>query len=277
MKKYLIACGDSFTKGHLLGEKGSWAYHTAKKMNLQLINLAENGACNEWISSTLLLFLHKNLNILSDSVVMVGWTDFQRELLFYNSMYHLNKNQSIDDAKIVTSTITPADVHTDNEFGHQSYVIDNIIKKNKMSVGSFIGDEIVCLHKTYMSILHAKSFLDSKNVPYLFFDTVEDNRLYSDEHGHYVNTPHKKHYLNFKKVSDIPFIQNYTSKSIIDYIFSEPYVDLFEQKSIYGWLISLAFNNNLIYEVGNQGHTNELGADYVGNLIVKEYERIYNN
>jgi len=38
-KKYLVVSGDSFTKGHTLGEKGSWAYHVAKKMNLELINL----------------------------------------------------------------------------------------------------------------------------------------------------------------------------------------------------------------------------------------------
>jgi hypothetical protein len=65
-KKYLIVCGDSFTKGHTLGEKGSWAYHVAKKMNLNLINLSANGMGNEWVASQLLSFLYRHESIVDD-------------------------------------------------------------------------------------------------------------------------------------------------------------------------------------------------------------------
>ena len=42
-KKYLVVCGDSFTEGHMLGEKGSWAYPLAKKNELRV-----NKPCGRW-------------------------------------------------------------------------------------------------------------------------------------------------------------------------------------------------------------------------------------
>lgn len=108
MKKYLIVSGDSFTKGDRMGDLGSWAYHTAKKMNLELINLSNNGMGNEWICSTLLLHLYTNPQILSESIVMVGWTDFARELIYYNARY-----ESHGTANTSHMTCTPIDIHDD--------------------------------------------------------------------------------------------------------------------------------------------------------------------
>ena len=60
--KNLIACGDSFTEGHEMGEPASWAYWTADSLGLELKNLASGGMSNEWISLQTISFLQKNIN-----------------------------------------------------------------------------------------------------------------------------------------------------------------------------------------------------------------------
>ena len=268
MKKYLIVSGDSFTKGHRMGELGSWAYHTAKKINLELINLSDNGMSNEWISNNLLLYLYSNPHILSESVVMVGWTDFARELIYYNARYE--KHQT---SKTSFMVCTPVDIHGDADGGHSSHILDNYIKPYRDIVGRFIGDELVNLHKTYFSILHTKSFLENNDIPYLFFDAVADNELYSDNNQYYLKGRHDMKYeINFNEIEDVEFIKTYKNKEIIHYIFDSNYIK-FENTSIFGWLSK---DGNFKYEKGNPGHTNELGADYIANIIVNEYEKLYN-
>jgi len=81
-KKYLVVSGDSFTEGHTMGEQASWAYWVAKKMNLELINLSCGGKGNEWISNNLLSFLTSTDISLDECIVMVGWSDLSRQILF---------------------------------------------------------------------------------------------------------------------------------------------------------------------------------------------------
>ena len=267
MKKYLIVSGDSFTKGDRMGELGSWAYHTAKKLNLELINLSDNGMGNEWISNTLLLYLYTNSDILSQSIVMVGWTDFARELIYYNAMYYSNVDRT------TMTTVTPADVHINQPGGHSSHILDTIIKPNKKAIGSFIGNTIIDLHKTYFSILHTKTFLENNQIPYLFFDAVADNKLYFDDEMYYLKGINDEQYqIDFNHITDIEFIRTYKNKNLIDYIFNSNYIK-FENTSIFGWISK---KGNFKYEDGNPGHTNELGADYIANIIVNEYEKLYN-
>jgi hypothetical protein len=267
MKKYLIVSGDSFTKGHRMGDKGSWAYHTAKKMNLELINLSDNGMGNEWISNTLLLHLYSKPSILSESIVMIGWTDFARELLYYNALYYSNVDRT------TMTTATPADIHLNENGGHSNHILDNIIKPNIKSIGSFIGNSIVNLHKTYFSILHTKAFLENNNIPYLFFDAVADNQLYFNNDETYLKGINDEQYqIDFNQIEDIEFIQSYKNKNLIDYIFDSKYIK-FENTSIFGWISK---PGNFKYEDGNPGHTNELGADYISNIILNEYEKLYN-
>ena len=47
--KYLISSGCSFTAGHIIGEKASWATHLAQELDLESINLAIGGDGNEAI------------------------------------------------------------------------------------------------------------------------------------------------------------------------------------------------------------------------------------
>lgn len=271
MKKYLIVSGDSFTKGDRMGEKATWAYHTAKKMGLELINLSDNGMCNEWISDGLLLYLYANPNILKESIVMVGWTDLAREIIYYNTIYETNGNDSIS-----YTVTTPADIHSSVDGGHSSYILDEKIKRYPKIVPPFFGNDMINLHKTYISILHTKTFLECNQIPYLFFDAVSDNKIYQNENEYYLKTyDGGKYILDFNKVDNIDFFKNYNSNSIVDYIFDRNYIS-FHNQTIFGWLHDELTNGNQSYEKGNPGHTNELGADYISNIIINEYEKIYN-
>lgn len=261
MKKYLIVSGDSFTKGHELGEKGSWAYHTAKKMNLQLINLSENGMGNEWIASQLLSFLYRHEIILDECVVMIGWTDFARELSFYIN----DESQYIEQL-----TIVPCDLHGDLDDTHHPYFIERITS-NRSVLKKFIGNEIVCLYKTYFSILHTRSLLEKYNIPFVFFDSVANNKLYYDKKIPYILSFNGNPiYLDFNN-TDIPFLKDFKEKSFSDKIFDKKYIN-FENKSIYQWV----WLDREKYEKGNPGHTNELAANTISDMIIKEYDKLYN-
>jgi hypothetical protein len=82
-KKYLIACGDSFTEGHVLGKPASWATYVGPKLGLETINIACGGMSNDWICNTTLTWLMKNKEKAKDSVVMIGWTEFGRQHTIY--------------------------------------------------------------------------------------------------------------------------------------------------------------------------------------------------
>jgi hypothetical protein len=268
MKKYLIVSGDSFTKGDRMGERGTWAYHTAKKMGLELINLSDNGMCNEWISDGLLLYLYSNPTILAESVVMIGWTDFAREIIYYSNIYDIRKSDTVS-----FTVSTPADIHTNVDGGHSSYILDEKIKRYPKIVPPFFGNDMINLHKTYISLLHTKTFLEGRGIPYLFFDAVSDNKIYHNENEYYLKTYNNDRYvLDFDKMNEVEFFKNYHNDSIVNYIFDSKYIK-FEDTSIFGWISK---PGNFKYEEGNPGHTNELGADYISNIIINEYEKLYN-
>jgi hypothetical protein len=262
-KKYLIACGDSFTKGHTLGEKGSWAYHVAKKMNLNLINLSANGMGNEWVASQLLSFLYRHESIVDELVVMIGWTDFARELNFYTDI----------DSNYIQQIITvPADIHSNENNSHRP---DHFFKKiinNRKVLKNFIGNEVVCLYKTYFSILHTQVFLEKNNIPFLFFDSVANNKLYYNQKIPYIlSTSGEQIDLDFSN-TDVPFLQDFKDKTFSDKIFNNKYIS-FEGNTIFEWISK---PGNQKYEEGNPGHTNELGANVISDMIIKEYDKLYN-
>jgi hypothetical protein len=260
-KKYLIVCGDSFTKGHTLGEKGSWAYHVAKKMNLNLINLSANGMGNEWVASQLLSFLYRHESIVDELVVMVGWTDFARELNFYTDSTHIHQ--------IIT---IPTDIHSnENDSDKPDHFFKKIINNRKV-LKNFIGNEIVCLYKTYFSILHTQTFLEKNSIPFLFFDSVANNKIYYNDKTPYIfSTQKEKIFLDFTN-NDVPFLQDFKHKEFSDKIFSNKYIN-FEGNTIFEWISK---SGNRKYEKGNPGHTNELGASVISDMIIKEYDKLYN-
>lgn len=262
-KKYLVVSGDSFTQGHEMGEKASWAYWVAKELNLELINLSRGGMGNEWISSTILNFLNNEDIDLNEVIVMIGWSDLSRNLSYMDGIY--KKSPGL-------MTIVPNDLLEKSD----SVEYDNRLKwvwENRKSLMPFFSNISWYLFKTYQSLLYTKIYLNSLNIPFLFFDCITDNKVYYKN-----DIPYIKNTWNGFQNNDlekVPFIDELVSSSIsqknVNFIFDEKYIN-FEGNTVLEWL---KLDGNYKYEEGNEGHTNKEGAKEIAKYIINRYKKIY--
>lgn len=264
--KYLVVCGDSFTEGHMLGERGSWAYHLANKMNLELINLAIGGMGNEWISNTIITYLQKKEIPLDEVIVMIAWSDVSRQMSYFNNVRGDQYNNIFH--------IVPGDL-LDNSEQDSSHEEMMWVYNNRPSLYPFFSSLIWCLFKTYQSLFYTKLYLESKNIPHLFFDAITDNKIYFQNGDHYFKDSWKSFWTeNLQRLfldTEPPIIQSMLSEENVDYIFDEKYIDI-DGKPIMKWLKK---TGNEICEIGNEGHLNELGAKIVADKILKKFKKIY--
>jgi len=263
-KKYLVVCGDSFTEGHVMGEKASWAYWVSKELNLKLINLAKGGMGNEWISNKTLGFLNTEEINKDEIVVIIGWSDLSRYLFFVDG---------IDDESSNLMTIVPADLLQKSD----SIFHDDRLKwvwNHRKAFMPFFSNISWYLYKTYQSLFYTKIYLNSFNIPFLFFDCITDNKIYYENETPYL----KKMWsgvdnTDFEKVDFVDeMVSNIISKKNVDFIFDEKYIN-FEGKTILEWLKT---DDHYKYEKGNEGHTNIIGAMEISKYIVSSYTSIYN-
>jgi hypothetical protein len=259
-RKYLITCGCSFTEGHDMGEQASWAYWTAKTLKLDLINIAYGGSSNEWIGMRTLSYLQQNKERWEDSVVMIGWTEMMRQMIFFDDLGQTTigkwfwSAQPTDFEKNDWSKDTP---------GEWLY-------KYRKYLYPFFSNLPFALMKTYISIMNLKTFLDANNIPYLFFDAVNDNKLYYENGETYLrNYEFKKEPFHVTKDHDA--IGDVVNEEMVNYLFDEKYVDI-DNTTLLNWIHSAPDER---YCEGNSGHTNVYGAQEASEYIVKHYERIY--
>jgi hypothetical protein len=259
-KKYLISCGDSFTAGHDMGSEASWAHWTADSLNLELINLASGGMSNEWISMRTLSYLQQNKDRWEDSVVMIGWTEMMRQMTFFDDLGKTKIGKWVWSAQPNDFTCDDWSEDTPGEWMY----------KHRKSLYPFFSNLPWALMKTYTSIMILKTFLDSKNIPYLFLDAVNDNKLYY-ENGETLlrDWDYKKEPFNV--VQDHDMIGDIVNKEMVDYLFDEKYVDV-DGVTLLHWIHKVGDER---YCEGNGGHTNIYGAQESSKFIVKHYERIY--
>jgi hypothetical protein len=260
-KKYLITCGDSFTEGHDMGEKASWAYWTSDSLNLELINLARGGMGNEWITIRTLSFLQTHKEIWNDSVVMIGWTEMMRQLTFFDDLGQTKIGKWVWSAQ-------PNDFICDN---WSEDTPGEWMYKHRDALFPFFSNLPWALMKTYASIMTLKTFLDSNNIPYLFFDAVNDNKLYYENEETYLRD-YKFEKEPFNVTEDHDSVGDIVNKSMVDYLFDEKYVDI-DNTTLLNWIHSASDER---YCEGNGGHTNIYGAKESSKYIVKHYERLYN-
>jgi len=268
-KKYLVVCGDSFTQGHIMGERASWAYPLAKKMNLELINLAIGGKCNEWISNTLITYLQSKKINMSEIIVMVAWSDVSRQMTYFSNV--------TDDRNTIIH-IVPGDLLNDNnELLYDSSQTElQYVYKNRNSLFPFFSSLSWCLFKTYQSLFYTKLFLESNNIPYVFFDTITDNKIYYKNDGPYFKDSwqhfYKKNLEKLNLIHEPTIVQSMLSQENVQYIFDKNYIDI-DGECIMQWLKK---DGNEIYEIGNEGHLNELGADIISDKIFIKFKKLYN-
>jgi len=261
-KKYLISCGDSFTEGHELGEQASWAYWTAESLDLKLINLAIGGMSNEWITMRTLSYLQQNKDKWKDSVVMIGWTEMMRQMTFFDDLGKTKIGKWVWSAQ-------PNDFIAD-DWGEDTP--GEWMYKHRKSLYPFFSNLPWALMKTYNSIMILKTFLDSNNIPYLFFDAVNDNKLYYENGETYLrNWEFKKE--PFDVTEDHDTVGDIVNQKMVEYLFDEKYVTI-DNTTLLNWIHQVGDER---YCEGNQGHTNIFGAQESSKFIVKEFYKIYNN
>jgi hypothetical protein len=110
--KTLVAIGCSHTAGaelykglsdHPKSKALSFASTIAKELDLQYINLAQNGASNDYIFRNTIKFINQNQSSINDYFFLIGWTSAWRFELRYrdDEQYVHNKGQHIIDPKYV--------------------------------------------------------------------------------------------------------------------------------------------------------------------------------
>lgn len=260
-KKHLIVCGDSFTEGHDMGNQASWAYWTANTLRLKLVNLAIGGMSNEWITMRTLSYLQTNKDKWKNSVVMIAWTEMMRQMTFFDDLGQTNIGKWVWSAQPTDFEKNDWSKDTPGEW----------LYKNRKYLYPFFSNLPWALMKTYNSIMVLKSFLDSNNIPYLFFDAVNDNKLYYENGKTYlrdfefVKQP-------FDVTEDHDSVGDIVNKKMVEYLFDEKYVTI-DNTTLLNWIHQVGDER---YCEGNSGHTNVFGAQEASEYIVKHYERIYN-
>lgn len=276
-KKYLIASGCSFTEGHLLGEKGSWATFFAKNNNLELINLGKGGAGNEYILSQIIQFAKIEKHIADNAIFGIQLTEVLRTLMCFTypkdeymdgKYWHITPVQFLDD-----KTFSGWDL---NSF-HNKWIYDN---RNALSP-FFIN----VTHSVLITINALISFIDFcevNNYPYFIFDGLNKSIPEKLEDGWYLNSTNKidVHKINVEDVSDnFHFFKNAAypviNKSIIDYIRKNPYYIMDRVCKEYLFTTGNDENDGEKYVRGNQGHPNELGSEFWANYIQSKLNNLF--
>lgn len=110
--KTLVAIGCSHMAGselyqgrgdHPKSKELSFAATVAKGMNLDYINLAQNGASNDYIYRNTIKFINNNLEYINDYFFLIGWTSAWRFELRYrdDEDYVHNRGEHVVDPKYV--------------------------------------------------------------------------------------------------------------------------------------------------------------------------------
>jgi len=277
----LIVCGCSFTKGHMLPSNKTWGGYVANKKNLNFTNIANGGMGNEWISQKVISYLLTNKERMNDSIVMIGWSDssrllgmFERETNGYNELVTITPQDFLDgDEGDQKRSHWKNDINT-----YHGYV-----KTNHKYIRKFYSSVAFCFYRTYYSIYTLKHFLETHNIPYLFFDAISKNKIISTTHLS-DNERENRYEIEIStgvngstaKIEELfseqlrPWILN---KDIENEIFNVPNYISFDGKSMLEYMRE--YGHDKMSE-GNPGHPNELAADMFSDMIIKEYDKLYN-
>jgi hypothetical protein len=267
--KNLIACGCSFTKGHLLSRDQTWPSHVAKKQNWNCYNIAEGGMGNEWISRSVIGYLEKNKHLKNNSIVIIAWSEIGRQLgLFQPDLEKAPERVSI----------RPDDFVKDDFKKHWSTDIkkySGYTLKYGSVLRPFFSNYLECIVKTYSAIFNLKTYLEKNNIPYLFFDALSDNKILNlvDTVNNIYDVVIKDSYGVPIKISDYmyPDMNDYLTKEFMNSIFDEKYIT-FNNNSM---LLEMRMKDYDRFTEGNEGHPNIYACDYFSDLIIKEIKEQY--
>ena len=276
-KKNLIVSGCSFTKGHYLPDTETWGAYTAKKMGLDVHNRAGGGMGNEWISQSIITYFLNNKELLKNSIVMIGWSEPGRLLGTFEK-----GNGYIEQATIRPDDFFIGDIGEHNRH-HWSDDINNYhgyVKKNHKFFIPFFSSFAYCLYQSYYSIYILKQFLESNNIPYLFFDAINKVKVESIDILPELQPFYSIKYIDqAQNVSEIKemvpnwAIDGMLNDKVASQIFNIPNYISFNGMSMLTYIFDYDYD---ILTDGNQGHPNSIASDLFSDMIKDKYEKLYN-
>jgi len=272
--KKLIVSGCSFTQGHMLSENETWGGYLAKKLNLDFLNLAMGGQGNEYISNKIITHFLNNPKDKENSLVVIGWSDASRLMGTFE-----NGNGYIKYVTIQPQDFNPEYTKNwpDDENFYHGYV-----KKNYNYLSKFFSSYAYCIYKTYLSIFILRQYLESNNIPYLFFDAINQNKLEGIEISNN-NQLVDRYIIKYKTHGhdEIRQMEENIPQWILPVLNQEVQNTIFDTNKFisFGGHSMLSYMFKIDYEgltKGNKGHPNSKAANMFADLIKLQYERIYN-
>lgn len=171
--KTLVAIGCSHTAGaelykgisdHPKSKDLSFASIVAKELNMHYINLAQNGASNDYIFRNAIKFINQNINHINDYFFLIGWTSALRFELRYKDEdnYVHNKGQYVIDSKYVPCS--------------PSMWLDNIqehrMKKLVTKFSDILAEPSMTYDKMATFAWSLQQVFNSLNIDYLMFNAI---------------------------------------------------------------------------------------------------------
>ncbi len=261
-KEYLITNGCSFTGGHKLGVKGSWATHLAQDLDLDLINLGlVGGSGNEIITQNTINYATIKSNIAKDSLFVIQLSECLRYLINWNDWEE-------DGTDSILWHITPNEFIGKDAFKWWDLTskLNKHIYDNRYALAPFFSNITFSLIKTYWNIINFVNFCESNNYPYLIFDGINNHIPYSENGKWYLSGASENHGETYKiKVSyESDFKEFVTLRASSSAILHINLIDYIKGlKYYYNDITMFKFifdRDNDDYYKGNDGHPNELGA-----------------
>ena len=267
-KKHLIAGGCSYTHGHQIGETGSWAYWLTQSTQQTLHNLGKGGVGNEYITQKVLSFLISNPDIAKDSVVMVGWSEPTRQMVFFEPEFGLGCFHTMQPEDFIDDN-KDTDLWQGNIFSPHGWV-----KEHKKSMWPFFNSLRYCVFKTYFSMITLKTYLEANNIPYVFFDAINPTKVIIDNSSKQFKI--KKYptetTLTTEYIGDFDSMIN---DNVIQYIYDNKFIS-FDGLTMNEWIWKDGNDENRRLTEGNGGHPNAIASKIFADYILKEYEKLYN-
>tara|TARA_R100001594_G_scaffold44206_3_gene76519 strand:+ start:36 stop:800 length:765 start_codon:yes stop_codon:yes gene_type:complete len=236
-KKILVSHGDSFTQGvgfpvidgktKRVELENNWSSLLAKKYEMRCINLGQEGKSNEGIARDLLYYFSKTEINFDNFFVVIGWTNYIREEFYeernnsWCSQTNFREHDTMKD--YVTYWKTP-----ENDY-----------------------------RKTIISKLVIQNYLKLHKIPYLFFDTFnndfrEEDRKYNPTIGYRDDN---------SLVSVITSSSYYPLGDFKDQLLDKKFYDnkiFWDEIEKMGWDYSY---------MPDDGHPNEIGHEHWANYL----------
>ena len=282
-KKYLLACGDSFTEGHVQGKDASWATYVGPKLGLETINIACGGMSNDWICNRTLTWLMKNKEKAKECVVMIGWSDFGRQHCMFQPVIEGEFPNTRWSTTISPADFAPNFVDLDDPQVPQAL---REIEINRDALIPWFGSFSDCLHKTYRSILFIKEYCESNNIPYMFFDMIDNQKgIITAKDGEYHikvkdrnwDKDNKETFFHLGKVRHEQL--ELLNPEMTEYLWDKHYFHMRDENSMLGFLErypnEAGGGHDGEYMKGNGGHLNVKGAQWFADIVVKWFHDIY--